>query len=85
MMGDKIKIDSILGREVIVKGFKITDSKFVKSGNDNKLLTLQIELDNKEYIVFTGSTVLIGQSEEYKKEMPFVAKIEKINNFYTFT
>ena len=80
MTGDKIKIDNILGKEIIVKKYKIGNSRF----NDGKLLTLQFELDRKEYIVFTGSSVLIEQSEKYKNEMPFITKIEKINKFYSF-
>ncbi|WP_096635845.1 hypothetical protein [Clostridium cochlearium] len=80
MTGDKIKIDSVLGKEIIVKKYKIGNSKF----NDGKLLTLQFELEGKEYIIFTGSSVLIEQSEKYKNEMPFITKIEKINKFYSF-
>ena len=80
MTGDKIKIDNILGKEIIVKKYKIGNSRF----NDGKLLTLQFELDRKEYIIFTGSSVLIEQSEKYKNKMPFIAKIEKINKFYSF-
>lgn len=81
MTGDKIKLDDILSKEIVIKGFKVADSKYNKS----KVLTLQFELNEKEYIVFTGSNVLIEQSEKYKDEMPFIVKIEKINKFYTFT
>lgn len=79
--GDKIKLDSILGKEIVVKGYKISDSKY----NKGNLLTLQFELEKKEYIVFTGSSVLIEQIEKYKDEIPSIAKIEKINKFYSFT
>jgi hypothetical protein len=61
MTGDKIKIDNILGKEIIVKKYKIGNSRF----NDGKLLTLQFELDRKEYIIFTGSSVLIEQNAIY--------------------
>lgn len=81
MTGDKIKLDNILSKEIIVEGFKVADSKF----NDRELLTLQFKLENKEYIVFTGSSVLIKQVEKYKDEIPFITKIEKINRFYSFT
>ena len=80
--GDKIKIDEILGTEIEVTGFKISDSK-QKIGT--KMLTLQFKLNGEERILFTGSGVLIDQVEEYKDEMPFLAKIEKVNRFYTFT
>lgn len=79
--GDKIKLDSILGKEIVIKGYKISNSRY----NDGKLLTLQFELEGKEYIVFTGSSVLIEQIEKYKNEIPFMTKIEKVNKFYSFT
>lgn len=82
MTGDKIKIDDVLGREITVIGYKLGDSK-QKLGT--KVLTLQFMLDGAERILFTGSTVLIEQVERYKSEMPFLAKIEKVNKFYTFT
>jgi hypothetical protein len=79
--GDKLKIDNILGKEIVVKGYKIGNSKY----NNGQLLTLQFNIDNKEYIIFTGSSVLMKQCEKYKDEIPFATKIEKINKFYTFT
>ena len=79
--GDKIKLDSVLGKEIIVKCYKIGNSKY----SEGKVLTLQFDMDNKEYIVFTASSVLIEQTEKYKDEMPFETKIQKVNKFYTFT
>lgn len=49
------------------------------------MLTIQFKLDGVDYIVFTGSRVLMNQCEKYKDEMPFGAKIEKVNKYYTFT
>lgn len=80
--GDKIKIDDVIGKELKITGYKISDSK-QKVGT--KMLTLQFELSGEERIIFTGSNVLIEQVETYKDEIPFVAKIEKIKKFYTFT
>lgn len=79
--GDKLKIDEILGRDIIVENYKIGDSKY----NDKQMLTIQFKLDGVDYIVFTGSRVLMNQCEKYKDEMPFGAKIEKVNKYYTFT
>lgn len=79
--GDKLKLDEILGKDIIVKSFKVNDSKF----KDSKVLTLQFELDDVDYIAFTGSGVLLDQAERYKEMMPFITKIEKINKFYSFT
>lgn len=79
--GTKIKLENVLGKEIIVKGYKITDSRY----NNNKLLTLQFNLKDEDHIVFTGSTVLMDQVEKYKDEIPFITKIEKVNKFYSFT
>lgn len=82
MTGDKIKIGKIIGREVEVIDYKVSDSRF----EGKKLLTLQIKLDGENRIVFTSSGVLIDQSQKYEEEMPFLATIEKINDrFYSFT
>lgn len=82
--GDKIKIDDVIGKEIEVVGYKIMDSKYNRHGND-KVLTLQFKLDGEEKILFTGSKVLMEQVEQYKNEMPYLATIQKINKFYTFT
>lgn len=82
MVGDKIKIDEVLGKEIKIIGHKISDSK-QKVGT--KVLTLQFILDGEERILFTGSNVLIEQMEKYGHEVPFLATIEKVNKFYTLT
>lgn len=84
LIGDKIKIEDVLGKEIEVKSYKISDSKFAKVGND-KVLTLQFKLDNENRILFTGSKVLLDQCEKYESEMPFCATIEKVDKFYSFT
>lgn len=81
--GDKIKIEEVLGKEIKIIGFKIGDSKYAKKPN-GKVLTLQFNLDGVGRILFTGSKVLMEQCEKYESEMPFIAKIEKVNKFYTF-
>lgn len=45
MVGDKIKIDEVLGKEIKIIGHKISDSK-QKVGT--KVLTLQFILDGEE-------------------------------------
>jgi len=79
--GDKIRLDDILNKEVAIIGSSVKSSKL----KDGKYLTLQIEKDGKKYVMFTGSSVLIDQTENYKNEMPFIATIRKINKYYSFT
>lgn len=81
--GDKIKIDRILNREIVVTDFKVEDSKFEKKG---KCLTLQIELNNSKHVIFTGSIGLIQQIEQVPKDkFPFRATIVKENEMFQFT
>lgn len=82
--GDKIKIDEIINREIIVIAYNISNSKY-KDSNSCKCLKLQIKLDDKKYVVFTGSMILIDQIEKYKEHIPFLTTISKINKFYSFT
>jgi len=79
--GDKIKIDDIINEEIEIIGHAIKNSKF----ESEKYLTLQIKRDDKKYVIFTGSEVLIDQIEKYKDEIPFLATIRKINKYYSFT
>lgn len=84
LSGDKIKIADVVNREIVVKGFKITPSRFHKS-NSERCLTLQLEVEGKTFILFTGSTILAEQLEKYKDHLPFAATIVKIDKFYSFS
>lgn len=82
LLGEKIKISKIVGKEIIIKDYKVTESKFQ---NSRQCLTLQIELEGDTKVVFTGSDMLKRQIELAKKEdFPFSAKIELINESYQF-
>jgi hypothetical protein len=79
--GDKLPLRDIVGKEVIVRGYRERSSKYKNA----VYVTLQIEIDEHIYIVFTGSTVLRSQVEKYADHLPFVATIKKIDKYYTFT
>jgi len=81
--GAKMKLDSVINKEIMLTGYKIRNSKF-KDGS-NRCLTLQFELDNIKFVVFSGSSILIEQMEKYGSEMPFVATIKKIDRYYTLS
>lgn len=81
--GNKIRIDDILNKELIITEYKIKESKYPKSGP--KCLTLQVVLDDKKYVLFTGSVVLLEQMEKYQDHLPFIATIQKIDRYYTLT
>lgn len=81
--GDKIRIDDVLNKELIVTGYRIKESKYPKSGP--KCLMLQVVLDDEKYVLFTGSVVLLEQMEKYQDHLPFIATIQKIDRYYTLT
>lgn len=81
MVGDKIKIKEVLGVEIAVLGYEVSQSKFENKGD---CLKLQLKLNDTEHVLFTGSKVLINQCRQYEDKMPFIAKIVQVNNFYTF-
>ena len=81
MVGDKIKVDNITGKEIKVLGYEIKPSTQKENTN---YLSLQIELNNEKHVVFTGSEVLMDQIKECKDDLPFLATIEKIGKYYTF-
>lgn len=84
--GDKVKIESLLNKEIIVLRYKIRDSKY--SDNSKMCVTVQFcEPDNQSVkkIFFTGSTVIQDLLEKYKEQLPFKTVIKKIDRYFTFT
>lgn len=82
--GDKMRIDDVVNREIIITGYKITSSRFEKS-NSMQCLKLQFELGGQRHILFTGSNVLIEQINKYNQHIPFTTTIIKVEKFYTFS
>ena len=80
--GDKKKLDDILNQEILILDFKVKDSK---QRICSKYLTIQFKIDDKTFIVFTGSMVLINQLEKYKDNLPFYTVIKRIDKYYTLT
>lgn len=80
-MGEKIKIDRIINREIIVSDYKIEPSNF-----EGDRLTLQIEVSGDHRIVFTGSKILTNLIKQIpKSEFPFSTTIVKDRECYEFT
>ena len=79
-IGEKIKIERILNKEIIVHDFEIKPSKF-----DGEVLTLQIQVSEEKLIVFTGSKVLIDIVKRVpKSDFPFKTTIVKENEYFEF-
>ena len=83
--GEKIRIDKILNKQIVVEDFKIEESKFKEKGN-GKVLTLQIIVDNSKRILFSGSSTLQEMIVKVAKEdFPFTTTIIKENDRHQFT
>lgn len=79
--GSKVKLDDILNKEVLITGFKVSESKF----KQEKYLTIQFLEDKIVHVTFTGSGVLINQLTKYAEHIPFLSTIRKINKYYSLT
>ncbi len=82
--GDKMRIDDALNVELVVIGYRLSTSKYEKN-KSGKCLTLQIEIEGRRRVIFTGSDVLVGIMEKYGSEIPFTATIKKVDRFYTLS
>ena len=83
--GDKIKIERILNKQIIVEDYKIGESNFKDKGS-GKLLTVQIIVDNNKRVLFTGSVNLMEMIEQVpENKFPFQTIIIKDNDRYEFS
>ncbi len=80
--GDKLRIDEILNKRILVKGFLIRDSHQKKG---TQYVTIQYDLDGTPHVTFTASGKLMDQLNKYKDKIPFYATIRKINRSYSFS
>lgn len=83
--GDKVKLDSILDQEITIHGFTLAKSNFSKNKSGQYITVQFSKQDNEKQVFFSGSDVLIDQLQKYKDEMPFIARIKKVNKYYTLS
>ena len=82
-VGDKLKIERLLNREITVLFHKIEDS-VKKPGT--KYLSLQIEMDGQKRVVFTGAQALLEAIQKVPEDgFPFTTTIVKDNERYEFS
>ena len=82
-VGDSIKIERLLNREITVLDYKITDS-IKKAGT--LCLHMQLEVDGQKRVNFTGAQALIETIQKVPPEkFPFSTIIVKDNDRYEFT
>lgn len=81
LAGEKMYLRGIVGKMIVVTGYKITKSKF----KEDNYVAIQFELGGEQHVTFTGATVLIEQLKKYGKEIPFETTIRRMGKFYSFT
>jgi len=83
--GEKEKVDNILDKEIIIKNFRLQNSKFKNKSGQYATVQFCKGKENKTFIFFTGSDVLVDQLQRYKEKLPFAVIIKKINRYYTLS
>jgi hypothetical protein len=82
-VGDSLKIERLLNREIVVHHFKITEST-KKVGT--KCLYLQLEIDGQKRVLFTGAIALLEAIQKVPAEsFPFTTTIVKDNERFEFS
>ena len=81
LSGKKARIADVVGERITIHGAKIIKSRF----NDSEFALIQFELNDRMYILSTGSKVILRQIKDYRREIPFRTTIIKNNNCYTFS
>jgi hypothetical protein len=78
LIGKSISVNEVFDREIIVHHYKVTESKY-KGKNSEHCLNIQIELDGKLRVIFTGSKNLLQTLNKVPEDVgfPFKAKIVK--------
>ena len=75
----------VLGKEIAVYDFKLSQSMFGKN-KSGLCLSLQIEIEGEKRVVFTGSDVLIELVNQLKEDsFPFKTRIVKKGESFVFT
>lgn len=81
LAGDKMSLQEVVGKQIVVTGYKITISKF----KEDNYVAIQFELEGEQRVTFTGAQVLIEQLKKYGEQIPFETTIKRLGKFYSFT
>lgn len=80
-IGDKIKIQRILNKEITVFRYTVSPSKI-----KGDYAQIQIELNGTKHVIFTGSTVLIQTLKQIPESaFPFTTIIVQEQEHFEFT
>lgn len=84
MDGEKVKIESIIGHEITIIGFRLRKSRY-KDGESTYLTVQFKDMEGERKVFFTGSTVLIEQFEQYGDRVPFLATVRRVDKYFTLS
>ncbi|MBN9293759.1 MAG: hypothetical protein J0G96_07260 [Flavobacteriia bacterium] len=80
-IGNKVQINWILNKEIIVHAYIISPSKI-----KGEYAQIQIEFNEMKHVLFTGSTVLINTLNQISKDsFPFSTTIVQVGKYYEFS
>jgi hypothetical protein len=79
--GDKIKMERVLNREIVILDYRIEPSNF-----EGERLTLQIEVSGEPRVIFTASKILMETIQQVPRtDFPFLTTIIKANEYFEFS
>lgn len=81
--GEKVRIDNLLNKEIILKRFKVRPSKYKDKSDRCATVQFSESEDGVDKIFFTGSNVIIDMLVKYEQHLPFKTVIKKIDRYYT--
>ena len=90
--GEKLKLQDVVGKPIIVTNHRITKSKYSSRGTEY-CTTIQFYFEDDEtqkmYVIFTGSNVLKDQiasiEDKIVEGQAFKTVIQTIGNYHSFT
>lgn len=82
LIGDKIKVERLLDKEIEVERYQIEPSKHFKGD----CLHMQIKKGEDRFVAFTSGTILINMIKQIPLDkFPFKTVIRKENDRYKFS
>lgn len=83
LIGDKIKAERVLNKEIVVEKYRLEDSKHFEG---ERCLHLQVLKGEDRHVIFTSSASLINAIERVPKDkFPFKTTIIKPDGRYLFS
>ena len=83
--GVKTTIEAVLGEEIQVLAYRNSKSKFDDSKTGIYTMIQFRRKSGVKTVLFTSSSILTRQCEQYSNQMPFWTSIQKVHRYFTMT